>query len=57
MKMRINQLFLMVIITVATGSSAFDTRSLDIPNSEMDRGMHRLCSIVLNDLHFRWSKI
>ena len=57
MKMRINQLFLMVIITVATGSSAFDTRSLDIPNSEMDRGMHTHFPIAKNDLHFRWSKI
>ena len=36
--MRISPLFLLVIISVATGATAFDTRSLDIPNSEMDRG-------------------
>ena len=36
--MRINPLFLLVIFTVATGATAFDTRAFDIPNSEMDRG-------------------
>ena len=35
---RISPLFLLVIITVATDATAFDTRAFDIPNSEMDRG-------------------
>ena len=35
---RISLLFLLVIITVATGTTAFGTRAFDIPNSEMDRG-------------------
>ena len=35
---RISPLFLLAIITVSTGATAFDTRAFDIPNSEMDRG-------------------